>query len=42
MALNYLRSRKLLEDLNNKRLTSLTTLESTLISVEAAAGDIEV
>jgi charged multivesicular body protein 7 len=42
IALNYLRSRKLLEDLNNKRLTSLTTLESTLISVEAAAGDIEV
>ncbi|KAF8350578.1 Snf7-domain-containing protein [Amanita rubescens] len=42
MALNYLRSRKLLEDLNNKRLTSLTTLESTLISVEAAAGDIEI
>lgn len=42
MALNYLRSRKLLEDLSNKRLSSLNTLESTMISVEAAAGDIEV
>ncbi|KAK2466799.1 hypothetical protein APHAL10511_001057 [Amanita phalloides] len=41
MALNYLRSRKLIEDLSSKRLASLTTLESTLISVEAAAGDIE-
>ncbi|KAF8623494.1 hypothetical protein AX15_006277 [Amanita polypyramis BW_CC] len=42
MALNYLRSRKQLEDLANKRLGSLSTLESTLISVEAAAGDIEI
>jgi charged multivesicular body protein 7 len=42
MALNYLRSRKQLEELSNKRLNSLNTLESTLLSVEAAAGDIEV
>jgi len=42
MALNHLRLRKQLEDLLSKRLGSLGTLESTLISVEAAAGDIEV
>ena len=42
MALNHLRSRKQLEDVYSKRLSSLSTLESTLISVEAAAGDIEV
>ncbi|KIL69882.1 hypothetical protein M378DRAFT_157122 [Amanita muscaria Koide BX008] len=42
MALNYLRSRKQLEELSNKRLNSLNTLESTLLSVEAAAGDIEI
>ena len=42
MALNHLRLRKQLEDLLSKRLSSLGTLESTLISVEAAAGDIEV
>lgn len=41
-ALSYLRSRKLLEDTLNKRLGSLTTLESTFMTVEAAAGDIEV
>ncbi|KAF8969851.1 hypothetical protein BDZ97DRAFT_1792981 [Flammula alnicola] len=40
-ALSYLRSRKQLEDLLNKRLGSLTTLESTFITVEAAAGDVE-
>ncbi|PFH54219.1 hypothetical protein AMATHDRAFT_135662 [Amanita thiersii Skay4041] len=42
LALNHLRTRKQLEDLNNKRLGSLTTLESTLITVEAAAGDIDI
>ncbi|KAF8637335.1 hypothetical protein AX17_002836 [Amanita inopinata Kibby_2008] len=42
MSLNYLRSRKQLEELNKRRLGSLHTLESTLISVEAAAGDIEI
>ena len=42
MALNHLRLRKQLEDLLSKRLGSLGTLESTLISVEASAGDIEV
>ncbi|KAH9483712.1 hypothetical protein JR316_0003188 [Psilocybe cubensis] len=42
VALNYLRSRKQLEDLLHKRLGSLGTLESTFISVEAAAGDIKI
>jgi len=42
VALNYLRSRKELEELLSKRLGSLHTLESTLIHVEAAAGDIEI
>jgi len=41
-ALTYIRSRKQLEDLLSKRLGSSSTLESTLISVEAAVGDIEV
>ncbi|KAF9564411.1 hypothetical protein CPC08DRAFT_631278 [Agrocybe pediades] len=41
-ALTYLRSRKQLEDLLSKRLGSLTTLESTFIRVEAAAGDIDI
>ena len=31
-----------MEDLLNKRLGALSTLESTFISVEAAAGDVEV
>lgn len=39
-ALSYLRSRKQLEDLLRKRLGSLGTLQSTLMSVEAAAGDV--
>ncbi|KJA27470.1 hypothetical protein HYPSUDRAFT_35364 [Hypholoma sublateritium FD-334 SS-4] len=39
-ALSYLRSRKQFEDLLNKRLGSLSTLESTFMAVEAAAGDI--
>ncbi|KAF8911959.1 hypothetical protein CPB84DRAFT_1760878 [Gymnopilus junonius] len=41
-ALNYLRSRKHLEDLLHKRLASLGTLESAFITVEAAAGDVEI
>ncbi|TFK42436.1 Snf7-domain-containing protein [Crucibulum laeve] len=41
LALSYLRSRKHLEDLLGKRLGSLGTLEATLISVETAAGDVE-
>ncbi|PPQ89131.1 hypothetical protein CVT25_006503 [Psilocybe cyanescens] len=41
-ALSYLRSRKQLEDLLHKRLGSLSTLESTFITVEAAAGDVEI
>ncbi len=41
-ALSYLRSRKQFEDLLNKRLGSLSTLESTFMAVEAAAGDIGV
>jgi len=42
VALGHLRIRKQLEDLLSKRLNSLGTLESTLINVEAAAGDIEI
>ena len=42
LALSYIRSRKHLEDLLSKRLGSLGTLEGTLITVEAAAGDVEV
>lgn len=42
IALTHLRSRKLLEDLLQKRLGSLGVLEGTLMSVEAAAGDVEV
>ena len=41
-ALSYLRSRKQFEDLLNKRLGSLSTLESTCRAVEAAAGEIGV
>ena len=41
-ALTYIRSRKQLEDLLSKRLCSLSTLESTFITVEAAVGDVEV
>lgn len=41
VALSYLRSRKQLEEQLNKRLGSLSTLESTFLTVEAAAGDIE-
>lgn len=42
LALSYLRSKKQLEDLLTKRLGSLGILESTLIQVEGAAGDVEV
>ncbi|KAF5380996.1 hypothetical protein D9615_004079 [Tricholomella constricta] len=42
VALSHLRLRKQLEDLLSKRLGSLDNLESTLLRVEAAAGDIEI
>ncbi|KIM87189.1 hypothetical protein PILCRDRAFT_815664 [Piloderma croceum F 1598] len=42
IALSYLRSKKQLEDLLTKRLGSLETLQSTLIRVEGAAGDVEI
>jgi charged multivesicular body protein 7 len=42
VALSHLRSRKQLDELLTKRLSSLHTLESTFIRVEAAAGDVEV
>ncbi|KAJ6623494.1 Snf7-domain-containing protein [Mycena sp. CBHHK59/15] len=42
VALTYLRSRKRIEVLLTKRLGSLETLEATLISVETAAGDVEI
>ncbi|KAJ3509631.1 hypothetical protein NLJ89_g5120 [Agrocybe chaxingu] len=42
VALNCIRSRKQLEDLLQKRLGSLSTLQSTFITVEAAAGDVEI
>ncbi|KAJ3501133.1 hypothetical protein NMY22_g19029 [Coprinellus aureogranulatus] len=41
-ALSYIRSRKQLQELLAKRLSSLATLESTLITVEAAAGDVAI
>ncbi|EIM90317.1 uncharacterized protein STEHIDRAFT_119337 [Stereum hirsutum FP-91666 SS1] len=42
LALSYVRSRKQLEDVLKRRLGSLETLQSTLLRVEAAAGDIEI
>ncbi|KAE9399738.1 hypothetical protein BT96DRAFT_919926, partial [Gymnopus androsaceus JB14] len=42
MALSYLRSKKLLDELLSKRLGALANLEGTLIQVEGAAGDIEI
>ncbi|THH33948.1 hypothetical protein EUX98_g205 [Antrodiella citrinella] len=42
IAMNHLRMRKQLEGLLSKRLASLETLQSTLIRVEAAAGDVEI
>lgn len=40
--MSYLKSKKQLEDLLAKRLGSLEILQSTLIRVEGAAGDVEV
>ncbi|PCH37990.1 hypothetical protein WOLCODRAFT_96248 [Wolfiporia cocos MD-104 SS10] len=42
VALSQLRMRKQLEDLLTKRLNSLDTLQSTLLRVEASAGDVEI
>ncbi|KAF8077814.1 hypothetical protein FPV67DRAFT_1463120 [Lyophyllum atratum] len=42
IALSHIRVRKQLEDLLSKRLGSLENLESTLLRVEAAAGDIQI
>ncbi|KAJ3744830.1 Snf7-domain-containing protein [Lentinula detonsa] len=42
LALSYLRSKKLLDELLTKRLGALGNLEGTLIQVEGAAGDIEI
>ncbi|KAL4253181.1 hypothetical protein ABKN59_004148 [Abortiporus biennis] len=42
VALSYLRSRKLLQDILKKRLSSLETLHAALIRVEQAAGDVEI
>ncbi|KAJ6502356.1 hypothetical protein C8R45DRAFT_976362 [Mycena sanguinolenta] len=42
VAMTYLRMRKQIEDVLNKRLGSLTTLQATLLSVETAAGDVEI
>lgn len=42
VALSHIRARKQFEDLLKKRLASLDTLHSTLIRVEASAGDVEI
>ncbi|TRM62605.1 hypothetical protein BD626DRAFT_403645 [Schizophyllum amplum] len=42
VASTYLRTRKHLEEVLNRRLGSLTTLEGTMISVEGARGDVEI
>jgi len=42
IAKSYLKSKKDLEDLLTKRLGSLDVLQSTLIQVERAAGDVEI
>ncbi|KAF7304965.1 hypothetical protein MKEN_01211200 [Mycena kentingensis (nom. inval.)] len=42
VALSHLRQRKQLEDLLRKRLGALETLEATQLSVETAAGDVEI
>ncbi|KAI0064539.1 hypothetical protein BV25DRAFT_1881811 [Artomyces pyxidatus] len=42
LALSYVRSRKQLQDLLRQRLGSLENLQSTLMSVEAAANDIQI
>ncbi|KZT09530.1 uncharacterized protein LAESUDRAFT_646919 [Laetiporus sulphureus 93-53] len=42
IALSHLRAKKQLEDLLGKRLNSLDALQSTLLRVEASAGDVEI
>ncbi|KAI0345138.1 hypothetical protein BDW22DRAFT_1001391 [Trametopsis cervina] len=42
LALSHLRAKKQFDDLMKKRLNSLDTLHSTLLRVEASAGDIEI
>jgi phage shock protein A len=42
IALSYIAHRKQLEELITKRLGSLQVLQSTLIRIEASAGDLEV
>ncbi|KAJ7047000.1 Snf7-domain-containing protein [Mycena alexandri] len=42
VAMTYLRLRKQFEEVLRKRLGSLETLEGTLISVQTAAGDVEI
>ncbi|KAJ7172286.1 hypothetical protein C8R46DRAFT_1216135 [Mycena filopes] len=42
VAMTYLRLRKQIDELLRKRLGSLETLEGTLLSVQTAAGDVEV
>ncbi|OBZ75418.1 hypothetical protein A0H81_04292 [Grifola frondosa] len=42
LALSHLRARKQLEDVLKKRLGSLDLLQSTLLRVEASAGDVEI
>jgi charged multivesicular body protein 7 len=41
MAKSYLRSKKLLEELLTTRLKSLETIQTILLKLDAAAGDIE-
>lgn len=42
LALSYLRSRKQLGEVLQKRLASLATLESTMITIETATGDVQI
>ena len=42
MAKSYLRSKKLLEELLTNRLKSLETIQTILLKLDTAAGDIEV
>ncbi|KDQ09179.1 hypothetical protein BOTBODRAFT_117543 [Botryobasidium botryosum FD-172 SS1] len=42
LAMSYLRSKKQLEELLKKRLGSLETIQSVLLKIESAAGDIEI
>lgn len=41
-ALSYLRSRKALEELLQRRVASLETLHGVLVKIEQAAGDVEI